>query len=111
MINRGDVYFVDLDPVKGHEQGRQRPAMIISDDGFNNGPAGLVMIVPITSSHRGIPMHFPVNPPEGGLSTPSVILCDQIRTISTSRLGRRMGTLSPTSIAEVEDRLRILLRL
>lgn len=111
MITRGSVYFVNLDPVQGHEQGRQRPALVISEDVFNNGPARLVVILPITSTSRGIPLHVSLSPPEGGLTGDSVIMCDQIRTISTSRLGRRMGSVSQGVLAHVEDRLRILLRL
>lgn len=111
MITRGSVYFVNLDPVLGHEQGRQRPALVISEDSFNNGPAELVVIVPITSTARGIPLHVPLSPPDGGLSNSSVILCDQVRTISTARIGRKMGSVSPTVLSAVEDRLRILMKL
>jgi mRNA interferase MazF len=88
---------------------------VVSEDAFNQGLAGLVMTVPLTSKvgkSKNIPAHVPVNPPEGGLKTPSVILCDQLRTISKDRLGQApWGTVSAATLAEVEKVLRMLLGL
>lgn len=66
VYNRGDVWLADLDPIRGHEQAGRRPCLIISTDLFNNGPAGLVMIVPLTTRARNIPTHVAVTPPEAG---------------------------------------------
>lgn len=89
--------------------------LIVSDDAFNAGLSGLVMIVPLTSKvkkSRNIPAHVPVDPPEGGLKTPSIILCDQLRSISRDRLSKaRWGTVSDVTLAEVENALRLLLGL
>lgn len=65
---RGEVWSVNLDPSKGREQAGRRPALILSVDQFNHGPAELVVVIPITSKAKGIPFHVSVNPPEGGLS-------------------------------------------
>jgi mRNA interferase MazF len=87
----------------------------VSDDGFNSGLAGLVMVIPLTSKvkkSKAIPAHIQVNPPEGGLKTPSVILCDQLRTISKDRLGQTpWGTVSATTMGQVETSLRRILGL
>lgn len=109
--SRGEVWLADLTPTRGHEQAGRRPVLIVSENVFNQGPAELVIVVPLTSTHRGIPAHVPITPPEGGLRTPSVILCDAIRSIAKERLVLQWGPISPATMAQVEDRLRILLRL
>ena len=113
--SRGEIWLTDLGTGRGREQSGQRPVLVVSDDAFNAGLAGLVMTVPLTSKvakSRNIPAHIPVDPPEGGLRTPSVILCDQLRTISKDRLGTTpWGTVSAPTLADVESALRLLLGL
>jgi mRNA interferase MazF len=109
--SRGDVFMVNLNPTIGHEQAGQRPALIVSDDLLNRSPAGLIIVAPITGTDRGIPAHVRVAAHEGGLTKASVIMADQIRTISLQRLGRRLGTIAPATMAEVEHRLRLVLGL
>jgi mRNA interferase MazF len=111
LPSRGDVWRVDLEPVRGHEQGRSRPVLIVSNDIFNHGAIGLVTIVPITSKPRPIRTWLRITPPQGGLTQPSFIICDQVRTISKDRLGKRFGAVSPPVLAEVERRLKFLLDL
>jgi mRNA interferase MazF len=108
---RGEVWRAELDPVRGHEQGRVRPVVVASNNVFNRGPGELVTIVPITSKFRPIRAYLRINPPEGGLPQISYIICDQIRTISRDRLSRRLGVLSKTTMAEVDERLKLLLAL
>lgn len=108
---RAEVWQVDLEPVRGHEQGRPRPAVVVSADTFNAGPAELVVVCPMTTRARGIRFHVPVEPPEGGLRVRSFVLCDQIRTVSTDRLTSRLGMLQAISLEAIEERLRILLDL
>jgi mRNA interferase MazF len=108
---RKDVWLVDLEPVRGHEQGRKRPCVVVSDDLFNHGPAGLVVVVPLTSRERGIPLHVVVDPPEGGLRRRSFIKCEDVRSISVERLLAQSGVISDLVMRDVEDRLRILLHL
>ncbi len=108
---RAEVWTVDFDPVRGHEQRRQRPALVVSADAFNAGAAGLVVVCPITTRERGVRFHVAVDPPEAGLRARSFVLCDQIRTVSVARLTARLGSLGRASMEIVEDRLRILLDL
>ncbi len=109
--SRGEVWLADLNPTRGHEQRGRRPVLIISEDIFNKGPAELVIVLPMTSKIRGIPSHVEVTPPEGGLKSPSAIMCEAVRSISNERLSRRFRKISPTTLAEVEDRLAILIGL
>lgn len=102
---------MNLEPVTGHEQGGERPALIVSNDLLNSSPAELVIVAPITGKDRGIPAHVRVNPPEGGLRKPSAIMADQVRTISRHCLGRRLGTIATATLDQVNDRLRLVLDL
>ncbi len=111
LPRRGEIWLVDLDPTRGHEQAGKRPVLVISEDLFNQGPADLVIVLPLTSTDRGIPTHIPIKPPEGGLRTLSVVLCDAVRSIAKARLLRRWGSVSASTLASVEDRLRILMGL
>jgi mRNA interferase MazF len=109
--SRGEVWFVDLNPVRGREQAGHRPALVVSVDPFNEGPADLVVVLPITSTRRGIPFHVEFRPPEGGLDLVSYVKCEDIRSVARERLTRRAGQLGPATLRAVEDRLRILLDL
>jgi len=92
--------MVDLNPTRGHEQGLERPALIISDDIYNDGPAEMLIVLPITSKIKyTLPSHLLVMPPDGGLTARSHILCDQVRTISKQRLLRRMGKMPDSVLA------------
>jgi len=110
--SRGEVWFVDLDPTRAHERAGDRPVVIISTDVFNNGPSGLTVVVPLTRVDQHVPLHVRVDPLEGGLRETSFAMCDQMRTISRDRFrGTARGFLSPRTMAEVADRIRILLDL
>ena len=89
---RGDIWTVDLDPTRGHEQAGRRPALVISVDLFNQGPADLVVVLPITSKAKGVPLHVGITPPEGGVRMPSYIKCEDIRSVSKQRFGQVPGT-------------------
>ena len=106
---RGDIWIADLSPTRGHEQSGHRPVLVVSNDIYNQGPARLVVVLPLTSRRRGIPLHLDVEPPEGGLTVPSAILCDAIRSIAQQRLLLRLGHVEDRTIGEVEERLRGLL--
>jgi mRNA interferase MazF len=108
---RGEIWLADLNPVRGHEQGGRRPVIIISSDIYNSGPAGLVVALPLTGTHRGIPLHIQIKPPEGGIKSVSAILCDAVRSISKDRLVKKWGTVSASVIKDIDDRMRILLEL
>jgi mRNA interferase MazF len=79
---------------------------------FNHGSADLVFVLPLTRTDRRIPIHIPINPPEGGVRARSFILCDALRSIAKERLGSgSWGLVSAQTMAQVEDCLRILLEL
>jgi len=109
--SRGEIWLVDLNPVCGHEQAGRRPALVVSVDGFNHGPAGLVIVIPITTKDMGIPLHVGVFPPEGGLNEQSFIKCEDVRSVAKERLVKCLGRVEEGTLEEVEDRLRILLGL
>lgn len=109
--SRGDVVMVQLDPTVGHEQGGQMLALVISDNALNRSPAGLVIVAPITGTDRGVPAHIRVGPDELGLTKPSVIMLNQIWTISRRRVIRRLGSGSPATIASVDEGVKIILGL
>ena len=108
---RGQVWLVDLSPTTGHEARGTRPCLIVSVNLFNQGLAGLVVVLPITSREKHVPLHVSVAPPEGGLSKRSFIKCEEPRCISKGRLTELLGELGAETMAEVNDRLRIVLGL
>ncbi len=109
--SRGEIWMADLEPTAGHEQGGNRPCLVLSDNLFNHGPAELVVVLPVTSRQRGIPLRVPVLPPEGGLKVPSYVMPEMIRSISTQRLSRRMGQVSADTLTTIERHTRVLLGL
>src|SRR3972149_4095518 len=108
---RGDIWLIDLNPVRGHESAGRRPGLVLSVDLFNRGPAGLVVVLPVTSRRKGIPLHVTVSPPEGGLDRTSYIKCEDIRPVSKDRLLDQWGKVTAETLRVVEDRVRILLGL
>jgi mRNA interferase MazF len=112
LPNRGEIWSADLNPIRGHEQAGTRPVLIVSTNMFNHGPAGLVFVLPLTRTDRRIPIHIQIDPPEGGLSARSFILCDALRSISRDRLGARpWGSVTGATLRQIEDHLRILMEL
>lgn len=109
---RGEVWLVELSPTQGREQSGGRPALVVSDDLFNRGRSGLVIVVPVTSRARQIPSHIPIAAGDGGLHAPSFAMCEQIRSVSLHRLvDGPFGMVSREVLRLVENRLRLLLRL
>jgi len=105
-VKRGDIYYADLDPVVGSEQGGRRPVLIIQND-LGNRFSPTVIALPLTSKVNKAPLrtHVPLLPPQGGISRPSIILCEQVRTLEKSRLKRYMGKLTKEKMALVERAL------
>jgi mRNA interferase MazF len=108
---RGEVWLVQLNPTRGHEQAGLRPALVLSVDTFNASAAELATILPITSKPRAVRTRVEVKPPEGGLSLASFVICEQVRTISTQRFVRSTGSVSGATIKAVEGIVRMLLGL
>lgn len=104
-----DVWDVDFGEPIGHEQGKLRPAVVVSSDWFNQTKANVHTVVPFTTTLREIATHYRVEPPEGGLERPSMALCEQIRTASVHRFANRRGRLDQTTMDEIVKRLKVLL--
>ncbi|MCE5239335.1 type II toxin-antitoxin system PemK/MazF family toxin [bacterium] len=111
VASRGEVWMADLEPVRGHEQGGRRPALVISSDRLNHSRAEIVVVVPLTTKLFNLATHVPLNPPEGGVTRPSHIKCEDLRSLSAERLGERLGRVDAGTMAAVEHRLRLLLAL
>jgi len=105
-VKRGELYYADLDPVIGSEQGGMRPVLIIQND-LGNRFSPTVIVLPLTSKVNKTPLrtHVPLLPPQGGVRKPSIILCEQVRTLEKVRLTRKLGVLSPEKMALVEKAL------
>ena len=108
---RGEIWFGDMGEPVGHEQSGRRPVLIVSDDNFNQGPAELAVVVPLTTRFRDNPMHVTVEPGESGLPRTSHIKCENIRCVSHQRLERPLGAVSRDTMSAVEGNLRDLLGL
>lgn len=109
---QGEIWLFDPDPIKGNEIGKKiRPCLIISNDGWNKVPTGLLVIIPLTSVKKGISTHVQILPPEGGLKVESFALCEQIRSISTERLLNKKGMVSNKTLEEVYSWIYDIIRL
>lgn len=110
--SRGEIWTANLNPTRGHEQAGELRVLVVSTNGFNQGPADLVFVLPLTRTDRRIPIHIAIDPPEGGVRARSFILCDALRSISKERLGTKpWGTVSQHTMTKVDHCLRILLDL
>lgn len=104
-IDRGQVWLVELPDTEktvGREQAGTRPALILSSYAFNSNDLGLVVIVPITRAVRSFPSHVFIKSPEGGLKKDSSLMCEQVKSISSERLVKFLGTVSRVTISKVE---------
>lgn len=111
MIWRGEVYDVDLGQPVGHEPAFRRPAVVVSVDLLNNGPGGLVVVVPVTSAAYGLRSHVELETGRSGLGHTSYVRCDQQRVISTDRLASRRGMVTPEQLRDIDQALRFVLDL
>ena len=109
---RGEVWLVDLEPTRGAEFQKTRPALIIQND-IGNGASPLTIVAPISSkfSLPTYPIQTRVDAPEGGLTENSVVLLNQIRSIDKSRLVKRLGRFTPITMQSVDVAIRISLGL
>lgn len=110
MIRRGDVYYADLSPVVGSEQGGVRPVVVIQND-KGNRYSKTVIIAPISKkmSKPPIPTHVIFSDPS--LSYVSMILCEQLRTIDKKRLGQWICTLEEETLRKIDYAIRVSLNI
>lgn len=103
---RGEIYFVDFDPVRGSEQGGTRPALIVSNDvGNQHGAVVTVVAVTRTIPKKRYPQNVPL--PAGVINEPGTIFCGQILTVSKDRLGNYQGTVPVATMVQVDAALRV----
>lgn len=112
IIRKGDIYYADLSPVVGSEQGGVRPVLVVQND-IGNRYSPTIIIAAITSQiNKGkLPTHVEIKGDDYGLSKDSVLLLEQIRTIDKKRLGEKIGHVEEDIIEKVDDALRISLGL
>lgn len=112
IIRKGDIYYADLSPVVGSEQGGVRPVLVVQND-IGNRYSPTIIIAAITSqiNKAKLPTHVEIKGDDYGLSKDSVLLLEQIRTIDKRRLGEKIGHVEDDIIERVDDALRISLGL
>jgi mRNA interferase MazF len=109
--SRGDVWQVRFGPVMGREQNGVRPAVVVSVDELNSGPAELLIVIPMTTRRKDISWHVFVPKGEAGLDFDSYIKVEDVTFISRERLIRYRGDLTYPRIEQLERILRVLLGL
>lgn len=115
-MRRGDVYWVDLEPARGRESSRTRPAVIVSNDAANRAAErrgdGLVTVVPVTSNaNRAFPFQVRLTAADCGLESDSKARAEQVRTVAMERLCGRIGSVPSAALRQIDDALRLHLGL
>ncbi len=105
---RGDICTVDLNPVRGSEANKQRPAVIVSNDGANTTASrlgrGVITVVPVTSNVTRIyPFQVLLPADQTGLCSASKAQAEQVRSIAVQRVGKRVGHLPPALVSDLDD--------
>jgi mRNA interferase MazF len=107
-VRRGDIYYADLSPVIGSEQGGMRPVLIVQNDvGNKYSPTVIVSAITSRTSKSKLPTHIDVYADKYGLAKDSVILLEQIRTIDKARLKEKMGHLDENVMTRVNDAITV----
>lgn len=107
-VKRGDIYYADLSPVVGSEQGGMRPVLIIQNDvGNRYSPTVIAAAITSRMGKTKLPTHIDVYADKVGLTKDSVILLEQVRTLDKKRLGEKMGHLDDAVMNEVNNAISI----
>ena len=107
-VKRGDIYYADLSPVVGSEQGGMRPVLIVQNDtGNKHSPTVIAAAITSQTGKARLPTHIEISAQTYGLSRDSVILLEQIRTIDKSRLRERMGKLDDKAMNQVDNAIAV----
>jgi mRNA interferase MazF len=115
-MQRAEIRLVDLEPVKGAEANKRRPAVIVSNDGANSTAArlghGVITVVPVTSNiARVYPFQVLLLAAETGLQRDSKAQAEQVRAVSIQRVGPRLGVVPPAVMTDLDEALRLHLAL
>lgn len=111
QILRGDIFSVDFEPVRGSEQGKVRPALVIQNDIGNRYSPTIIVAAITTGNYSRFDVNVVIKALEGGLANDSIILLNQIRTIDRTRLSRYWGRVSPQTMEQVDEAIKISLGL
>ena len=107
-IKRGDIYYADLSPVIGSEQGGLRPVLIVQNDvGNKHSPTVIAAAITSKMSKAKLPTHIDIPGIEAGLARDSVILLEQVRTIDKKRLKEKMGHLDNATMNNVNNAIQV----
>ncbi|GHU52789.1 mRNA interferase [Clostridia bacterium] len=107
-VRRGEIYYADLNPVQGSEQGGLRPVLIVQNDvGNKHSPTVIAAAITSQREKAKLPTHIELAADKCGLRTDSVVLLEQIRTIDKRRLKERMGELEPDAMKQVNTALTV----
>ena len=108
IIKRGDIYYADLSPVIGSEQGGIRPVLIIQNDvGNKYSPTVIAAAITSQQDKTNLPTHIKVEAADCGLSKDSIVLLEQVRTIDKKRLREKMGTLDVKAMGQIDKALSV----
>ena len=108
---RGEVWLVDFGDPVGREQSGKRPVLVVSADSLNDSPAGVVVVIPITTTYRGLPSHVEIDRGASGLDEVSYAKGEDVKSVSEQRLIARLGVAGNDVIFQVARALRFLLDL
>ena len=107
-IRRGDIYYADLSPVVGSEQGGIRPVLIVQNNVGNRfSPTVIAAAITSQQSKANLPTHIPLHADSSGLAKDSVVLLEQVRTIDKQRLEQYLGIIPDDMVARVDKALAI----
>ena len=107
-VRRGDIYYADLSPVVGSEQGGMRPVLIIQNDTDNrHSPTVIAGAITSQTGKANLPTHISLAARSCGLTRDSVILLEQVRTLDKSRLRERMGRLDEPAMHQVDNAIAV----
>lgn len=108
VVKRGDIYYADLSPVVGSEQGGVRPVLIVQNDvGNKYSPTVIAAAITSQSDKTNLPTHIEVDAGNCGLAKDSIVLLEQVRTIDKRRLREKMGTLDTGDMGKVNEALSV----
>ncbi len=107
-VHRGDIYYADLSPVVGSEQGGVRPVLIVQNDvGNRYSPTVIAAAITSRTDKTKLPTHIQLDAVGGGLARDSIVLLEQIRTLDKKRLREHMGRLDEASMTRVDRALEV----
>ena len=108
VVKRGDIFYADLSPVVGSEQGGTRPVLIIQNDmGNRHSPTVIAAAITSKMNKARLPTHIELMGPTVGLTKKSVVLLEQIRTIDKRRLREHMGRVGPEMMEKVDNAIEV----